>query len=72
MHDLNEITYTQDQISDQILQMEQYGQLETIIYIYFVSGDVSISIIIVINILIILFIKHETTRGISILYNYFF
>jgi len=62
MHDLNEITYTQDQVANKIQQKEQYEQLETTVYIYLITGSVAISVIIVVNILIIWFIKHETTK----------
>lgn len=63
MHDLNELTYTQDQIMNQVQQKVQYAQIETKIYIYFVSGSIAISVIVVVNILIIWFIKHETTKA---------
>ncbi|KAL4153163.1 hypothetical protein QTP88_000996 [Uroleucon formosanum] len=62
MHDLNEITYTRDQITDQNQHHEQIDQLETKVYIYFIFGGVSIIIVIVINILIIWFINYETTK----------
>jgi len=62
MHDLNEITYTRDQITDQNQQKEQIDQLETQVYIHFIFGGVSIIMFIVINIIIIWFIKYETNK----------
>jgi len=63
INDINEKTYTQEQITEKVQLKDQYGQREIKIYdIHFVTEVVAIMVIIKINILIIWFIRHETTK----------
>jgi len=62
MSDLNDITYTQEQVADQVQQKQQYQQLEAKIYIYFTIGGTTFIIIIIINIALLLLFRKQNTK----------
>jgi hypothetical protein len=62
MNDLNDITYTQDQITEQIHQKEQYDQLKGKIMVYLVIGGTTVVIIVLINIAIVWLIHKRQSK----------
>lgn len=57
MSDLNDISSTKKQIMDQTQKKEQFIQLETKIYKYVVTGGITLIFMIIINVLLICYIR---------------
>jgi len=62
MKDLNDNTFTREQVYEQIQRKGQYELLEAKVYTYIIIGGASVIICITINLITVWFIRHETTK----------